>query len=208
MKIAAYVQIGITAILIIIILAMLFSKGNKKELGNIQDKYDSVARPHLKKYAILEQHAQITDSHLKETKQKAKTDSISYKKTTSRLRKELAMAKFTGNASMVPEDSVQLAMDCLEKRPYYDSISTTQEIRIVQLEKEKAELVKDYESIMDDNQAEKNEIQAIIDLKDKEIKEIAKRASKRFSVGPHAGYDPFQNKPSFGVSVQYTLFRF
>lgn len=164
--------------LIIIILAMLFFKGNRKDIINTRAKYDSAIRPHLSKIAQLEKSVSITKHDIVIAKQKAKIDSISYKKTLSRLIKERDAARYRGVPAQVSDDSVQIAMDCLEKQPYYDSISTVRENRIVELEEEKAELVKDYESIMDDNQSEKNELQAIIDLKDKEIGELTKLARK------------------------------
>lgn len=161
-----------------VILFMLLFKANSPQLGNIRVKYDSVIRPHITRIAELKRHEDILKHNIRVAKEKAKADSTSYTKTISKLKKELKAAKFTGNVSTVPDDTVQLAMDCLEREPIRDSIDSVNYARIAQLEQEKAQLVKDYESIMDDNQEQKNELQDIINLKDQEIEDLIKHANK------------------------------
>lgn len=168
----------ILALLITIALMLLFSRGNKGEIKNIQAKYDSVLKPHITRIATLKRHEDILKHDITAVKEKARSDSITYKKTISNLKKELAMAKFTGIPAQVPDDTVQLAMDCLEKEPYRDSILWSLEARIEQLEIEKNKLVEKYEALLADNQAEKIELTAMIDVKNDEIKELKKLVKK------------------------------
>lgn len=168
----------ILALLIVIALMLLFSRGNRQMVYNIQAKYDSVLKPHITRIATLKRHEDILKHDITAVKEKAKSDSLAYKKTISKLKKELSMAKFTGVPTQVPNDTVQLAMDCLEKEPYRDSISWAQEARIEQLEIEKNKLVQKYEALLADNQAEKHELAAMIDVKNEEIKELKKLVKK------------------------------
>lgn len=139
-----------------------------------QAKYDSLLTPHIRRIAQLQRAVTITKHAIQVTKEKAKSDSITYKKTISRLQKELAVTKYKGVPATVPDDSVQLAMDCLKKDPIRDSIDSVNYSHIATLEKEKVDLVKDYESIMDANQGERNELDSIINVKDQENKDILK----------------------------------
>lgn len=165
--------------LVIIILAMLFfDRGNKGVLPNIQSKYDSILAPHKKVIAALQKHEMGLVYKIRNDSALAVHTKHSYEKTISKLKKDLEIAKYHGRTALVPDDSVQLAMDCLEKQPIRDSIDSANYAHIAQLYQEKSTMVQDYENIMDDNQAEKNELQAMINLKDQEIGELTKQAKK------------------------------
>lgn len=171
-------QIYIIGILVIIILAMLFFKGNKGEIKSIEAAAKSKIEPHIAKLVELGRHVIILQHKLKTDSSAAQKSKITYESKISKLKNELAAAKFTGKPADVPDDSLQLAMDCLEKEPIRDSIDAINYARIAKLEKEKADLIKDYEQIMDDNQGEKNELQAMIDVKNQEIAELTKQAKR------------------------------
>lgn len=175
MKKLPYYLIGI---LVIIILAMLFFKGNKGDIKNIESAAKSKIEPHIAKLAELGRHVIILQHKLKTDSSAAQKAKITYESKISKLKKELSAAKFIGKPADVPDDSVQLAMDCIEKEPIRDSIDAVNYSRIAQLEKERSDLIKDYEQIMDDNQGEKNELQAMVDVKNQEILELTKQAKK------------------------------
>jgi len=172
--IRTWLVIGLAAIIVF----MLFLKGNKKELGNIQSKYDSVLKPHITRIKALQKHEKGLIYKIRNDSAMAVHTKQSYEKTISKLKKDLEIAKYHGRPALVPDDSVQIAMDCLEKESIRDSIDAANYAHIAQLEQEKASLVKDYENIIDDNQAEKNELQAMINLKNQEIGELTKQAKK------------------------------
>jgi chromosome segregation ATPase len=181
MKYIPYIIIG--ALIIYILLKELFPGRNiDQDVKTIKDSTEAILKQHAVKIAEFEkekkQHLAIVSKILIEKK----TDSIKSQKTIFRLYAELKKAKYTGNPSSVPDDSVQIAMQALKEAPYKDSLISAYKSEVVKLNDQITILNKEYGEILDGNQKEANEVQdqmkALVNERDSLLKIIKKLERK------------------------------
>ncbi|MDW0189345.1 MAG: hypothetical protein QOA70_06805 [Nitrososphaeraceae archaeon] len=137
--------------------------------------------------------------------EKEKARAEAFKIENSKLKKRLAEKKQAAQPVIDSNQNVKELVD------FYDSTVSILENRIDTLYRDnqvKTAKVDDLIKLHDEEAEQfKEHVKQLSDLALSEQKKNRKLKNKKFSIGPHVGYD-VTNKPTFGVSVQFKVFSF
>ncbi len=142
----------ILALLLILVFGWLHysNKAGKTEISNLKEKLEAAVKPHLQAIEKLEADKTAKIDKIKKDSTAAQSAKIGYEKQVSVLQHKLKATHYTGNPSMVTDDSVKIAMQALKEAPVKDSIISVQEKENVRLNSQIATIRVDYRALAGD----------------------------------------------------------
>ncbi len=178
MKYLPYIVILILLFLLIFGWLHYSNETGKIEVSNLKEKLDSAKKPHEQEIIRIERERKRAILKIRIDSAKHSQEKEVYRKENLSLRKQLKAVKYTGNPSTVPDDTVKIAMQALLESPIKDSIISVQDKEIVSQGAHIEGLQSNYTSLLDDYQKELNNVNAIADLRKKQVEELEKQNKK------------------------------
>jgi chromosome segregation ATPase len=176
---------------------------SRKHIENNPQPVESKAQIHLK--ANLDTATALISAF----RLKAHADSVKYKSSEIAFKSQIQnLKKQITEKKVIAQPVIDSNKDVKELVQFYDSTIFVLESRIDTINQDKAEQWRQFNKLLSESESLLNDVKKDVTIITEESNNWKKKAKKRFGVGPHAGYDVITNRPTIGVSLHYSLFRF